>query len=95
MSATFSDLWLSGVPAMLWLPTAALAAVLLDRLLGELPRWHPLVGFGWLASGIERGLNRGAGRKAKGLLAWSLVVLPWVALAFWGGSTLPVAWWTW
>ncbi|MGD7324071.1 cobalamin biosynthesis protein, partial [Ralstonia pseudosolanacearum] len=35
---------------------AALAGVGLDRLLGEAPRWHPLVGFGRVAAWIERGL---------------------------------------
>lgn len=31
----------------------ALLAVLLDRLFKEPPRWHPLVGFGWLANRVE------------------------------------------
>jgi adenosylcobinamide-phosphate synthase len=34
-------------------PLTALLAVVLDRLLGETPRGHPLVGFGWLAQRIE------------------------------------------
>ncbi|MFX5684586.1 hypothetical protein ABTE42_20885, partial [Acinetobacter baumannii] len=37
---------------------AALAGVLLDRLLGEVPRWHPLVGFGRIANTIEHTMNR-------------------------------------
>ncbi len=36
----------------------AMSALLLDRLLGEPShRWHPLVGFGWLAHWLEKGLN--------------------------------------
>ncbi|MHB8353763.1 MAG: adenosylcobinamide-phosphate synthase CbiB [Burkholderiales bacterium] len=31
-----------------------LAAVLLDKLFGELRRWHPLVGFGQMAAWVER-----------------------------------------
>ena len=83
MSQTLSDLWLSAFPSALWLPTAALAAVLLDRLLGEVPRWHPLAGFGNLASFIEKALNRGCCARMAGILAWALAVLPWVALAIW------------
>lgn len=63
------------------MPLAALSAVLLDRLLGELSHWHPLVGFGQLASFIEKRLNRRS--ISSGLLAWLLVVGPWLALAFW------------
>lgn len=85
MSATFSpDLFSFYVPASLWLPLAAIAGVGLDRLLGEARRWHPLVGFGALADAAERALNRGGWRKTSGVLAWSLIVLPWVALVFWG-----------
>lgn len=76
----------SALPPSLWLPTAALAAVLLDRLLGELPRWHPLAGFGLLVDRIEKAFNRGedAGRRQiAGLLAWALAVLPWAGLAAW------------
>jgi adenosylcobinamide-phosphate synthase len=86
---------LSGIP-LAWLGMLALAGVVLDMLLGEPRRWHPLVGFGRLANAIERRLNRrkpgarvvdtdkakgepGAGR-APGALAWSLAVLPIVAL---------------
>ena len=61
------------------MPLAALAAVLLDRLFGEVRRFHPLVGFGNLAAAIERRLNRQT--IAGGVLGWGLAVLPWVALA--------------
>lgn len=71
------------MPATLFLPLAAVAAAGLDRLLGEPARWHPLVGFGVLASALERAMNAGAGRRLRGLLAWSLLVLPPVALALW------------
>jgi adenosylcobinamide-phosphate synthase len=63
------------------MPLAALSAVLLDRVLGEVSRFHPLVGFGNLASAIEKRLNRRS--IAGGILAWLLAVGPWVALAFW------------
>lgn len=61
------------------MPLAALAAVLLDRLFGEVRRFHPLVGFGTLAAAIENRLNRRT--IAGGVLGWALAVLPWVALA--------------
>jgi adenosylcobinamide-phosphate synthase len=66
---------------------ALLAGVLLDALLGEVPRFHPLVGFGRLANAIEVRLNRsrvgGTGAIARGVLAWVLTVLPLVLLADW------------
>ncbi|WP_198120813.1 CobD/CbiB family cobalamin biosynthesis protein [Massilia rhizosphaerae] len=72
---------LSGLPP----PTLALAlvaGVLLDVLLGEARRYHPLVGFGRLASALERRLNAGRLRIARGLLAWALAVLPLSVLAW-------------
>ena len=71
------------------MPLAALSAVLLDRVIGELRRFHPLVGFGNLASAIEKQLNRRS--LAGGLLAWLLAVGPWVALAFWLRPLAPFA----
>lgn len=68
---------LAGLFAM---PLAALAAVLLDRALGEVSRWHPLVGFGNLAAWLEGKMNRNS--LLTGSLAWLLAVGPWVALAF-------------
>ncbi len=59
------------------------AGVLLDLLLGEARRFHPLVGFGNLAMAIERRLNRGGLRIPRGALAWLLAVLPLTALASW------------
>lgn len=58
------------------------AGVLLDLSLGEARRWHPLVGFGRLASALERRLNKGRMRIARGLLAWMLAVLPLSVLAW-------------
>jgi len=56
------------------------AAVALDRLLGEPRRWHPLVGFGTIAAALERRLNHGAGRWP-GVAAVLLLLLPPVVLA--------------
>lgn len=58
---------------------SACAGVLVDRLLGEPARWHPLVGFGRLAAAVEGRLNRR--RRWEGLVAWGVVVLPWLGLA--------------
>jgi adenosylcobinamide-phosphate synthase len=71
------------------LPLLALliaAGVMLDLMLGEARRWHPLVGFGRLANAIERKLNAGRGKHARGALAWMLAVAPLVALACWAAQ---------
>ena len=69
-----------------------IAGVLLDRLLGEPRRWHPLVGFGRLAALAERRLNfrpaHGTMRLV-GLAAWSVVVLPFVVGLAWLINRLP------
>jgi adenosylcobinamide-phosphate synthase len=52
------------------------AGIVLDLLLGEARRWHPLVGFGRLAGFLERRLNRGGARLLRGAGAWMLAVLP-------------------
>ena len=84
MPASFSpDLFALYVPSSLWLPLAAIAGVALDRLLGETKYLHPLVGFGMLANALERLLNRARWQRLSGVLAWSLAVLPWAALAMW------------
>ena len=66
---------------------AALAGVLLDQLFGEVPRWHPLVGFGRVAKAIERCMNRTpaalAWSRVVGLVAWAGAVLPFALLAGW------------
>ncbi len=69
---------------MLTTGTLCLLAVILDRLLGEPRRWHPLVGFGRLAQRVEGLCNRGrpAQRVALGVFALLLVVAPFVALAY-------------
>lgn len=59
------------------------AGVMLDLVLGEARRWHPLVGFGNLASGLERRLNKTERSIACGALAWLLAVLPLVIAAIW------------
>lgn len=80
-AALSSPLIVAGVPATLSVPLAMVAGVALDRLCGEPRRWHPLVGFGVLADRLEHALNAGSGRRWRGLLAWSLLVLPLVTLA--------------
>jgi adenosylcobinamide-phosphate synthase len=53
-----------------------LAGVLLDAVLGEPRRWHPLVGFGNYAKFLERHLSRGT--RTWGVFAVLCAVLPWV-----------------
>ncbi|UJS24491.1 adenosylcobinamide-phosphate synthase CbiB [Thiothrix winogradskyi] len=65
-----------------WLPAPAL---LLDRLFGEPPRLHPLVGFGRLADWLESRLNHRSIHY--GILAWCLAVLP-LSIAVWWLDTL-------
>jgi len=57
-----------------------LAAVLLDAVLGEPRRWHPLVGFGNWAQSFERVLNTEPNLRMRGVLAVFLAVAPWVSL---------------
>jgi adenosylcobinamide-phosphate synthase len=83
------------IPAALWLPLAAIAGVVLDRLFGETKRWHPLVGFGALADLVEKVLNRGQLgfiRRLCGIIAWALVVVPFAALALWGRRHDALGW---
>mgnify|MGYP006172197745 CR=1 FL=1 len=54
-------------------------ALLLDHLLGEPRRFHPLVGFGTWAAILERRFNRSTRpvqAVTRGVLAWLLAVLP-------------------
>lgn len=64
----------------------ALVAVVLDWLLGEPRRFHPLVGFGRLAERVERRFYSDAGvtpcaRRMRGMLALVLLLAPFVAAA--------------
>lgn len=76
-----------------WLALSVIAAVGLDRWLGEPKCFHPLIGFGYLANRAEQALRRGApghpvGNRGRGLLAWSLIVLSFVSLAAWMANPL-------
>jgi adenosylcobinamide-phosphate synthase len=71
---------------------AMLAAVLLDRLLGEPRRAHPLVAFGRMAGWIEQRTH--ADQRLTGVLAWLLAVLPCVVLLQIAQQNLP-AWLAW
>lgn len=68
----------------------SLIAVVLDIWLGEPRRFHPLAGFGQLATRLEQLLYgpTNADRVIRGGVALSLAVLPVVVLV-WIGSTLP------
>ena len=77
------------------LTLAALAAVALDRALGEPRRGHPLVALGRAAGRLERHLNRQAdGDLARGALAVALLALPPVLAALALTLWLP-AWLLW
>lgn len=62
------------------------AAVLLDLVVGEPRRWHPLVGFGYGASLLQRWLNRQPQRPGRslvcGVLGVALLTAPVLVLAW-------------
>ena len=62
-------------------------ALILDRLLGEPARWHPLVGFGRMVTAIEKQFNTQPARPwqsmLKGSAALLLVTLPILGVAVW------------
>ena len=75
-----------------------LAAVLLDALLGEPARWHPLVGFGRWAQYFERRLNANTTRspltqRLLGALAVTAAVGPWVLLVAVAGALPALHYW--
>lgn len=57
-----------------------LLALLLDQLLGEVKRWHPLVGFGCLVTWVEQHFRRSNNTKLparlRGVLAVTLLLTP-------------------
>jgi adenosylcobinamide-phosphate synthase len=63
-------------------------ALLLDAVLGEPRRWHPLIGFGALAAAIERRLY--ADRRGTGIVAWGFAVIVPVALLAWLRAVSPM-----
>ena len=67
---SLSDADLATYFAAFSMPLAALVAVLLDRLLGEAQRFHPLVGFGNLVATIEKRLNRRT--RLTGVFSWMI-----------------------
>lgn len=64
-----------------------LMAVLLDKMLGEPRRWHPLVGFGRMATGVEHTLWRDqAGEptwqtRLRGVMGLVALLVPWTLIA--------------
>jgi adenosylcobinamide-phosphate synthase len=67
--------------SLLALPLMLCAAVLLDHWLGEPRRFHPLVGFGWLARRVEQVLYGTS--HVRGVVAVCALLLPLVAFAAW------------
>ncbi len=70
------------------MPMVAIVAVALDFALGEPQRFHPLVGFGFLANKLEARFNPKAKQNSPtqrftGLIALLLLILPFVILAYW------------
>lgn len=70
------------------MPMVAIVAVALDFALGEPRRYHPLVGFGFLANKLEARFNPEAKQDSPtqsftGLIALLVLILPFIILAFW------------
>lgn len=69
------------------------AGLLLDRMLGEVRRYHPLVGFGRWATMVETQVRKTSASRLAGMLAWALSVCPWVGLAILLRDSHPQAHW--
>ncbi|PWQ94863.1 adenosylcobinamide-phosphate synthase CbiB [Leucothrix arctica] len=63
-----------------------------DRVLGEPSRFHPLVGYGAIVDRIEKTLNHGNAKISKGVIAWTLAVIPIVFIT-WIIDQLLGGWW--
>ncbi len=69
------------MPALnLALTLTMLAAVLMDRLLGEPRRFHPLSGFGSLAKSVEKTVYRAS--YLNGVFAVAVLLIPFVLIAY-------------
>ncbi len=68
---------------MLEIAIIVTVALLLDMLIGEVKRFHPLVGFGWVASKVEKILFRGGENSTRvcGVVGWAAMVIPVLFLA--------------
>lgn len=71
-------------------------ALLLDRLLGEPSRLHPVVGFGRIVSALEKQWNTSPSRSKQslftGLAALLVITLPVLAVAVWVSIALDGLW---
>ncbi len=70
------------------MPSIAIVAVTLDFIFGEPRRYHPLVGFGWVANQYEALFNplnnqNKITQRLVGSLALTLLIMPFVFLAYW------------
>ena len=70
------------------MPSIAIVAVALDFIFGEPRRYHPLVGFGWLADKLEAWLNPAIyqnkpSQRLVGSFALALLLTPFIILAYW------------
>lgn len=75
-------------PDYLMMPSMAIVAVALDFIFGEPRRYHPLVGFGWLADKLEIWLNpiskqNLSTQRLIGAFALVLLITPFIILAYW------------
>jgi adenosylcobinamide-phosphate synthase len=68
-----------------------LSALVVDHIIGEPVRFHPLVLFGKIAKILEKKLNHGSHVKCfiGGMIAWILLVLPFPLLYYWLMFSLP------
>lgn len=85
MSFDYYPIFISSNLALCNPASAVVAAVLLDAILGEPKRWHPLVGFGWLAGRIEHKLNKNSAAlhlRLMGLMSWLILLLPLIAISY-------------
>lgn len=67
-------------------------SLLLDQLIGEPRRFHPLVGFGWCVNKLETLMNQGKYIRLNGMLSVLILLIPLIMLLYTASLQIEFTW---